>query len=242
MALPLYLAMTAAEIRKNATFPTQMAYMACHFSPYSTGLSNCPQDLPAGSLLVLNDRTPIHGHDPQQICHQLADIIQAFSCVGLLLDFQRPGCEESANLVSCIADNLPCPTAVSHYYENGHSGPILLPPPPPDIPLAEYLAPWKDRELWLEASLEGMRLTLTEAGCESAPLPYPTLSQGFYSDKLHCHYHTEITPAGAEFTVYRTREDLEALLNEAESLGVTAAVGLWQELNQQESDLPDPRL
>ena len=242
MALPLYLAMTAAEIRKNTVLPPQMAYMACHFSPYGTGLTNPPEHFPAGSLLILNDRTPIHGHDPQEIFDHLEDLILRFHCSGLLLDFQRPGCKEAAALVTYITTQLPCPVAVSHCYENEHTGPVLLPPPPLDIPLSQYLGPWKSREIWLEVSQEGLMLTLTEEGCTAKPLPFAACSNGFFEDKLYCHYMTKISQSKAEFTLYRTREDLDALLEEAESLGVTTAVGLWQELNCQESNLPDPRL
>ena len=99
MALPLYLAMTAAEIRENPFLPGNTAYMACHFSPYGTGLSNLPRDLPPESLLILNDRTPIRGHDPQQIRDQLAQAMAQFQCLGLLLDFQRAGNDETRALV-----------------------------------------------------------------------------------------------------------------------------------------------
>ena len=64
MAIPQYLAMTAAEMAGTAPLPRYMAWMACHFSPYSTGLTNRPAKLRQGSLLILNDRTPIHCHDP----------------------------------------------------------------------------------------------------------------------------------------------------------------------------------
>ena len=46
MAIRPFLAMTAAEIRGTETLPPKTAWMACHFSPYSTGLSNLPKDLP----------------------------------------------------------------------------------------------------------------------------------------------------------------------------------------------------
>ena len=231
MALPLYLAMTAAEIRKNTVLPPQMAYMACHFSPYGTGLSNCPAGLPKGSLLILNDRTPIHGHDPQEICDQLEDLMGQFRCTSLLLDFQRPDCEEAAKLVSYITQALPVPPVATHHYA-GQATSVLLPPPPLDIPISDYLKPWRKREIWLEASLEGLQLTLTEEGCAATPLPFPACSNGFPADKLHCHYKIKTSQDAAEFTLYRTREDLDTLLEEAESLGVTAAVGLWQELNR----------
>jgi len=231
MALTLYLAMTAAEMGENLSFPPHLAYMACHFSPYGTGLSNLPRDLPPGSLLILNDRTPIRGHDPELIADQLIETIEALRCSGLLLDFQRPGCEETTALIANLIGSLPCPLGLSASYAEDVSCPVFLPPPPLDTPLESYLAPWKGREFWLEAALDGSHLTLTADGCTSTPIPYPHLSGGFSQETLHCHYQVQTDEATAHFTLWRTREDLEDLLAEAEGLGVTQAIGLWQELN-----------
>ena len=66
MAIAPFLAMTGAEMRNNSVLPDKIAWMACHFSPYGTGLSNLPKNLPAGSLLMVDDITPPHGHDPHQ--------------------------------------------------------------------------------------------------------------------------------------------------------------------------------
>ena len=79
MVLPLYLAMTGREILAAQSAASRCAYMACHFSPYSQGLTNLPTSLPPSSMLILNDRTPICGHDPQRICGELAQMADAFS-------------------------------------------------------------------------------------------------------------------------------------------------------------------
>ena len=84
MAIPQYLAMTAAEMAGTAPLPRYMAWMACHFSPYSTGLTNLPAKLHQGSLLILNDRTPIHCHDPERVCRELNSTLHRLGCVGLL--------------------------------------------------------------------------------------------------------------------------------------------------------------
>lgn len=231
MALPLYLAMTAAEMEENTLFPPHLAYMACHFSPYGTGLSNIPKKLPPGSMLILNDRTPIHRHDSDWICEQLSDCIEALHCSSLLLDFQRQDCEETSTLAEKLIGSLSCPVGLSEGYAKAFSCPVLLPPPPLDVALDKYLLPWQGREIWLEAALEGLQITLTADGSKTVPIPYPTFSDGFMDETLHCHYHTQTGADFAEFTLYRTREDLDALLSEAESLGVTTAIGLWQELN-----------
>ena len=52
MAMDVFLAMTAAEICGNRNLPANLGWMACHFSPYGTGLSNLPKQLPPSSLLI----------------------------------------------------------------------------------------------------------------------------------------------------------------------------------------------
>lgn len=243
MALPLYLAMTAAEMSEAAPLPPHFAYMACHFSPYGTGLSCCPKQLPEGSLLILNDRTPICGHDPHRIEAQLKEILDAHQCRGLLLDFQRPGYAEAQALATHLCEVLPCPVGVSLAYGEGLDSPLFLPPAYPDTPLEAYLKPWQGREIWLEAALDCMEIVLTESGAAVTSLPHFDAADAVHRDeKLHCHYYLNIEESRARFTLYRTREDVEGLLEEAESLGVTLAVGLWQELNCRESSCRDARL
>ena len=231
MAIGRYFAMTAAEIRGCSALPAGIAWMACHFSPYGTGLSNLPQELPEGSLLILNDRTPIHGHDPRRIAEQLAGTIEANHCCALLLDFQRPEQPETAALAQVLAEALPCPVAVSEQYAEGLACPVFLPPVPPDARLAAYLSPWEGREVWLEMALAGEVITLTEDGAASSPLPFREApEEGFPEPVLHCHYRAQTSETQARFSLWRTKEDLEALLREAEALGVKCAVGLYQEL------------
>jgi len=232
MALPLYLAMTAAEIEGSPALPARMAYMACHFSAYGDGLSNCPKSLPEGSLLILNDRTPICGHAPAQITAQLEEILELNACWGILLDFQRPDVAETAVLAKYLVHALSCPVGVSAVYGRDLDCPIFLPPVPPDTQPETYLSPWRGREIWLEAALDGLEITLTEAGASTSALPFCEATENAHRDEmLHCHYHAQVSTAEARFTLCRTREDLDELLEEAESLGVAAAVGLWQELN-----------
>ena len=232
MAIRRYFAMTAAEIRSNPLLPPGTAWMACHFSPYGTGLSNLPRELPPDSLLILNDRTPIHGHDPERIAGQLADVVTSLGCWGVLLDFQRPGVEETAALVAHLAQALPCPVAVSDWYAREQSCPVFLSPVPLDVALGDYLAPWQGREVWLDLAPNREVITLTEEGAAAAPLPPGTvLEGGLREETLHCHYQIALSDSAATFSLWRTAEDLESLLAEAEGLGVAAAVGLYQELH-----------
>lgn len=230
MALPRYLAMTAGEMLGSPP-PPRLAYMACHFSSYGTGLSNCPAFLPEGSLLILNDRTPIGGHDPSQIAWQLEAMVESFSLRGILLDFQRSGCEEAQALADFLVEELPCPVIVSALYTSKNF-PVFLPPVPPDVPISEHLRPWSGREIWLEMAMDGMELTLSASGAVRTSLPWPdTGAKEFRDPVLHCHYTVEVKKNSARFCIRRTRTDVDALLQEAEALGVAAAVGLWQELS-----------
>lgn len=233
MPIPVFLAMTAAEIREKQDFPGKIGWMACHFSPYSTGLSNLPRTLPSGSLLILNDYTPMQGHDPDAVAGQLSACIAALGCRGLLLDFQRREDKCAARLANHLVMTLPCPVGVSEVYADGLDCPVFLPPVPPSMPLGEYLTPWQGREIWLELALGGEIITLTEQGSTTVPLPHgDSLGEGFSEEALHCHYRIETQASSAQFTLWRTREDLRDLLREAERSGVTSAVGLWQELGR----------
>lgn len=231
MEIERYLAMTAAELQQISALPPKTAWMACHFSPYSTGLSNLPEALPEGSLLILNDRTPWWGHDAALIAAQLEERITALSCRGLLLDFQRADCPEVNELAFFLSRCLPCPVGVSEGYADAVPGPVFLPPAPLQIPLEQYLSPWKGREIWLELALSCEEVNLTGSGASTTPLPYWALPAGGHRDEaLHCHYTIQTHEDCARFTLYRTQEDLDALLAQAQTFGVTTAVGLWQEL------------
>lgn len=229
MSIVPYLAMTAAEFGAAPSLPEKIGWMACHFSPYSTGLSNLPERLPKGSLLILNDRTPIHGHDPRRVADTLAGILAKADCCGLLLDFQEPHIPELQDMAGFLAKNLSCKVIISQAYAL-EKHPVFLPPVPPDTPLADYLAPWKNQEIWLEAALDGIEYRITQEGSKALPC-LGEAPQGAQADRsLHCHYQIEELENAYRFRLFRTKEDLAALLAEADTLGVTSAVGLYQEL------------
>ena len=232
MATDAFLAMTAAEIMENPEKPPHIAWMACHFSPYSTGISNLPRHLPEGSVLILNDLTPIHGHDPSRIARQLNECLERLRYSGLLLDFQRPDCTETARLVKYLVQAVQCPVVVSDVYAQDLNCPVFLAPVPPSAPLGEFLAPWMGREIWLEMGLDGEQITLTEDGAVVTPLPhFVPPDAGHFEEKLHCHYTIEVGE-DARFTLWRTEEDLAALVEEAGAMGVKGLVGLYQELHK----------
>ena len=231
MAVSCYLAMTAAEIRLAPQLPSNMAYMACHFSPYTTGLSNIPDQLPPGSILILNDRTPINGHVPDLIAQQLAAAVEKLCCSGVLLDFERPGNPLTAAVANAVVAGVPCPAAVSRPYADGLTCPIFLSAPLPNQRLAPLLAPWKDREIWLEAALDAVNITVTAQGSHHTMLPYHISPDDCHCDnQLHCRYRIETKPNEIVFSLYRCKDMLADLLAEAEQIGITKAVGLYQQL------------
>jgi hypothetical protein len=170
-------------------------------------------------------------HDPELIARQLADTIRQQDCEALLLDFQRRDVPGQQALAGLLAASLSCPVGVSEVYARELSCPVFLPPVPPDMLPADHLAPWQGREIWLEAAPEGITLTLTESGCSAEAL-YDFPEEGLSDSSLHCHYALETMEKAAVFRIWRTRTDLDAVLAEAASLGVSRAIGLWQELGK----------
>lgn len=226
----VYLAMTAAEMQNSGTLPEKIAWMACHFSPYGTGLTNIPASLPPGSLLILNDRTPVCGHDPVRVADMLHESVQKLQCSGILLDFQRPGCQQTEAITSRIL-TLPCPVCVSEPYAKNRDCPIFLPPIPLLQTVEEYLQPWQGREIWLELALDGLELVITEGGSQCKPSAPGDEPQCNHIDPdLFCHYRMEFDPKHARFSLKRAKEDLQTIQKHSEKFGVTHAVGLWQEL------------
>ena len=230
MVLPLILAMTAAEMSAVSSLPSKVAYMACHFSPYTQGLANLPEKLPEGSVLILNDRMPCRGHSPQLAAEQLSRTSERLCCESVLLDFQRPSDPESLAMAAAILEALPCPAAATPEYASKNCA-VFLPPAPLHTDLTEYLHPWQGQEIWLEAALCQEVATVTESGCAfHTVFPVDGLEGGFYDKTLCCHYRTEIHSDQIRFTLFDTRSSLETKLKKAHSLGVTKAVGLYQEL------------
>ena len=228
-----YLALTAGELYGNPPKEESLAYMACHFSLYTTGLSNIPDALPPGSMLILNDQIPICGHDPHRIIDQLQETIENFSCGSLLLDFQRPGNDETTQLCHLLSTEMQCPLGISHHYADGLNCAVFLPPPPLDVPLEEYLKPWKNRKIWLEAALETTEFTITTDGCTITSLPYEFPQDNtFTEESLHCRYRCEVNSEKIRFHLYRTIDQLEALLDEAAILGIERSIGLYQQLGK----------
>lgn len=231
MGLDCYLAMTAAEFAGCSPLPTHTAWMSCHFSSSSQGLSNLPEHLPPKAMLIVDDSIPFDGHDANRILKQLTEAVKMLDCAFVLLDLQRSRNEDVAALCQRLAIELPCPVIVSESYAKALTCPVLLSPPPLLTELSDHLAPWKNREVWLEAAPDRQVVMVTETGsarfpCLEEELPTPW----FLEERLFCRYHWVLEGRTARFTLMRTKEDLFAMLKAAKDLGVKGAVGLYQEL------------
>lgn len=232
MALTLYLAMTAAEMQACTHLPKNMAWMACHFSPYGTGLSNIPAHLPPGSMLILNDRIPPQGHDPNAVAAQLEEAVAALQVHRVLLDLQRPNNEENLKIVQAITRKLHCPVGVTSAYAAGLSCAVFL-----SLqlrkPLSEQLEQWIGRDIWLEAAADCEIITVTETGSIISPGAIPETVQTVHTDEpLCCRYCLDLEDTCARFTVWRDSAQLNRLLAEAEKLNLQCAVGLYQQLHE----------
>lgn len=234
MALPVYLAMTAAEMRDFSSLPPRCAWMACHFSSYGLGLSNIPRQLPQSSLLILNDRTPVREHDPQLIALQLKDAVEDLGAEGVLLDLQRPENPQTAAVVRGVVQTLSCPVAVTQCYAEDLPCAVFLETPRPYHPLSRQIKKWEGRELWLEAAFNGGSVTVTKEGSRYCPDgSFADDSTVYSAEALYCHYAIKKAGDCVVFSFRRTADDLRSLLKQAESLGIRRAVGLYQELGEE---------
>ena len=228
MSLRFYLAMTEAEIRRAPVLPKHLAYMACHFSPYGTGLVNIPDRLPPGSILIVNDRVPVLAHDPEQITKQLFDAAHRLRLYGVLMDFQIPCNPQTEQIVANVANALPCPVGVSEPYASTLSCPLFC-APPIYRPLAEYCQNKKGRPLWLEAFQETALLTVNASGCTVSQEKVIS-GETYFDDMLQCSYQYRIEKDRALFQLSRQLADMPGYLRQAEAAGIDVAIGLYQQL------------
>ena len=227
MGIPQYLAMTDGEIAACARLPPRLARMGCHFS--DDGLVELPQVLPGGALLVVDDRVPMAAQNPEHILDQLAEALEKLSCTGLLLDFQQKENAPQRELVRLLARELTVPLAAPPAYA-AEGCRLFLPPVAADQTVEEALSPWAGKKIWLDTAPAAVRLALTKQGCTRTPLPRMAASGIFKDPGLCCRYSIEPTlNGGFQFTLYRDRCCMEAILEQAAAFGAELAVGLSQE-------------
>ena len=231
MPSAFFLAQTAAEIHRIPPYDARRAWMACHFSPYGTGLSNLPEGLPPGSMVILNDRTPVAGHDPGLIAAQLAQLAEEEKVSHILLDFQRTGEARTAAIARAVAEVLPCPVGVAAGYAKELDCAVFLPPLPLHTAPEDYIAPWQGRPVWLELAPACGAYTVTQQGCTQSPWA----SEGEFphlEETVCCRYRTEVETDAIRFILKRGPQELKLLRN---APGIDCFVGLYQEFAQPEA-------
>lgn len=231
MAIDCYLAMTPGEVSGCHPLPAKMAWMACHFSASGPGISNLPIFLPEDAILILDDSTPLNDHEISVISREMCHAVEQLGARSVLLDFQRSNVPQVQELAQMLVSALPCPVGVSATYARGLECPVFLPPLPLDQCLQEHLAPWQGREIWLDMAPGCGQYHIGFQGNQYLPLPPDAFPPGpFRDDMLRCRYATAVTGEGVTFSLFRGREELEKLLEDAQNLGVSTAIGLYQEL------------
>ena len=231
MANGCYLAMTAAEFQNCSSIPAHPAWMSCHFSPDGPGLTDLPDELPEGAILILDDSIPCHGHSADTVSSVLSQLAARSNCSGLILDFQRSGSNDAAAIAAALAHTLPCTAAVTPEYAKGLPCPVFLPPAPLHMPLVKYLQPWRNREIWLEAALCKETASVgRDKTVFTVDNSFSVPDKGFIHERLCCKYVTEIQEDRILFRLFDTEETLMRKLELAQALGVHRAVGLYQEL------------
>ena len=231
MDLSIYMAFTGAELKEMQNYHGKTAWLGCHLSAYGRSLSPLPASLSYCDMLVLTDETPADSHDPLQIAEEFVAQANSLGCEKVLLDFQRPPTAESAEIVMQVLKSASIPVGVTENYAEAVSCPVFLPPPPLWVPLEEYIAPWKGREIWLETAPEGGCITLKENGSYYRTCD-PSGEYPFADKKLHLSYRTEISDSCVNIYLSRAPSLLKHWLELASRLGIHTAVGLYQ-LTQQ---------
>ena len=85
MVLPLNLAMTPSEIEKASDLPPRIAWMSCHFCPFTEGITGIPESLPEGAMLIVDDRQSCAAHSPDLVVQQLRNAVARLRCESILL-------------------------------------------------------------------------------------------------------------------------------------------------------------
>lgn len=230
MDFSIYLAFTGAEWAYMNNYGGKAAWMACRFSPSGRGISGVPPALPPGSMLMLTDETPVQDHDPKQVAEEIARAVDTLGCGRVLMDFQREKSEKYCEIVSAVAAAVRCPVGVSELYAREGDFPVLLSAPPLWTPLSQHLEKWAGREIWLEAVVEDGVVTVTGEGSRYESCPAYLPENSLIHQGLHLRYWVQPKGQSALFHLRRDRQQLDALLQEAQALGVQTAVGLYQQL------------
>ncbi len=230
MALKVYLAMTESEIREKSPSLPAVAWLTGGFIRETGELVGMGALCPEGTMLTVTDSAGLEGLDLDGALSALMRTVEEYHCESILLDFQQPECPEAAALAERVVNAATCPVGVSAKYAVDGCA-VLVPPVPVDRTVEEYLEAWRGREIWLELSREGKHMTVGEDGVSEESVD-GTEPGPHYEKQFCCHYDLQIGEHAAHFYLSRGKEDLLAMMERAESLGVTRTVGLYQELGK----------
>ena len=220
MAIPVYLAMTPEEIQSVHKIPQNVAYW--HSLDF-------PAQPSRDSLLVFTDEEEFRPSNAGIIAEDLVASAKSLHCRGILLDFQHENRHENSALVTELEARR-YPFAASALYAENRNCAVFLPPVPLTATLADYIRPWQGREIWLELAMDGLRIAVTAQDSQEYYLSHASsLNKAHIDWKMHCHYSIETREDTAVFTLWRTKQDIEAMISEVSALPVRLAVGLWQE-------------
>lgn len=236
MPISIYEAVTVGDCAGRDAPKAHAAWMAAHFSAAGTGVSNLPQRLPPGSLLILDDRIPWQNHDAQRICQELLQAVANLACSGILLDFEREPCPQTRSfcaLLSTYCQQHSIPLGMPPAYGLSLPVALFLPPLPCWPGPKMVLQPFSGRELWLDAAESGC---VAEIGCESVqifradPAVLQAQAEGhavFWHCGLCCRYYSSQMGDRIRVALYDTRQTMAQKLDICAKLGVTVAVMPW---------------
>lgn len=213
-----YLAVTEKELQKHAT--QSVAWMACRFDRRGQGLGNLPHQLPKGSLILVDDLQPITNHSPQQVVRQLTELCSRHHPAGLVLDLQRTPTPKARQMVNTVS-KMHLPVAVTPEYARELSCPVFL-PAPMHIKLQQTLAPWKEREIWLDFPMGHITVI---RGKPEKPREY----NGAYEwDRFLCCGYAKT--GNETYALCRNKTMLPKILQEVGKLDIPKALFLCTEL------------
>lgn len=232
MDFSIYLAFLPAQRNKMHTLQERAAWLGCRLSPYGEGITGLPPALPEKSMLILTDETPPQGHDPERIARELTENAMNLGADRILLDFQREDLQENRDIAEMVLRLSGIPVGITEQYGRDFDCPVFLSPPPLWTPLEEKAAFWAGRELWLEAVTESALVTVTETGSRYAPGNFPLPDDSPIHERLCLRYRMERSERQRRFTLSRDAGMVRKLMNQAEGLGFTVAVGMWDILRE----------
>jgi len=229
MDLSIYLAFTGVEAEAVNSHRAKTAWFGCRLSPYGAGIISTSSAVKSCDMLILTDETPIAEHDPQQVAAELVHMANSLGCEKLLIDFQRQPTVYSSAIIKEVLRRSPVPTGVSDLHAKELLCPVFLSAPPLWDSLEDHIAPWKGREIWLEAATDAACVTVSKSG--SAYRQSDPIEDHPHFDSATCTaYAFNMDKGTAYFHLRRGKSELMKLLDKATDCSIQTVIGLYQQL------------